>query len=161
MNPTPSIRITILSSWYRTDTLTFKNHPFILHISDLHSFWKVVSFDALVLAFISQSGFLFCASSSYHPLKIPNGCIRSHPNPRYQVPPDYAYLILLFVCWRTQPTSRYLCCFYLTISMAPVVRIEPNGSQTLLSHDDSTYDLVAYGWYGFIKQFEGFNLIVA
>jgi hypothetical protein len=35
--------------------------------------------------------------------------------------------------------------------MVPVVRIEPNGSQALLSHDNVMYDLVAYGWDGFIK----------
>jgi hypothetical protein len=45
--------------------------------------------------------------------------------------------------------------------MALVVWIEPNGSQALLSHDDSMDDLVAYGYNGFIKQFEGFNLKVA
>jgi hypothetical protein len=45
--------------------------------------------------------------------------------------------------------------------MAPVVRIEPNGSQALLSHDDVMDDIVAYGWDGFIRWFEGFNLIVA
>jgi hypothetical protein len=32
-----------------------------------------------------------------------------------------------------------------------MVRIEPNGSQDLLSHDDVMDDLVAYGWDGFIK----------
>jgi len=45
--------------------------------------------------------------------------------------------------------------------MALVVRIEPNGSQALLSHDNVVDDLVAYGWNGFIRQFEGFNLVVA
>jgi hypothetical protein len=45
--------------------------------------------------------------------------------------------------------------------MAPMMMIEPNGSQALLSHDDVVNDLVAYGWDGFIKQFEGFNLKVA
>jgi hypothetical protein len=60
MNTTPNIRITILSSRYCTDTLTFKHHPFVLHSSILHSLLQVVSFGALGLAFISQSGFLFC-----------------------------------------------------------------------------------------------------
>jgi hypothetical protein len=42
--------------------------------------------------------------------------------------------------------------------MAPVVRMEPNGSQVLLSHKDIVDDLMAYGWDGFIKLFEAFNL---
>jgi hypothetical protein len=45
--------------------------------------------------------------------------------------------------------------------MAPVVRIDPNGLQALLSHDDAMDDIVAYGWDGFIRRFEGFNLAVA
>jgi hypothetical protein len=42
-----------------------------------------------------------------------------------------------------------------------VVRIEPNGSQALLSHDDVIGDIVAHGWDIFIKWFEGYNLVVA
>ena len=45
--------------------------------------------------------------------------------------------------------------------MAPVVRIEPNGSQALLSHDDAIDAIVAYGWDIFIRKFEGYNLAVA
>jgi len=44
--------------------------------------------------------------------------------------------------------------------MVHVVRMDPNGSQSLLSHDDAMDDLVAYGWDRFIKLFEGFNLKV-
>ena len=80
---------------------------------------------------------------------------------RYQVPPNYAELFLLFVCWRTQPTSFFPCCVYVIVSMVHVVRIEPNGSQTLLSHDDVINDIVAHGWDVFIRWFEGFNLNVA
>ena len=45
--------------------------------------------------------------------------------------------------------------------MVIVVRIEPNGSKDLLSHDNVMDNLVAYGWDGFIRRFEGFNLKVA
>jgi hypothetical protein len=44
--------------------------------------------------------------------------------------------------------------------MAPVVRIEPNGSQALLLFDDARKDLQDSGWIGFIKRLEGFNLTV-
>jgi hypothetical protein len=45
--------------------------------------------------------------------------------------------------------------------MAPVVRIEPNGSQALLLFDDARKDLEDSGWLMFIHRFEGFNLTVA
>jgi hypothetical protein len=45
--------------------------------------------------------------------------------------------------------------------MAPMVRIELNGWQALLSHDDAIYDLQAHGWDTFIQKFEGYNLAVA
>jgi hypothetical protein len=45
--------------------------------------------------------------------------------------------------------------------MAPVVRIEPNGSQALLLFDNAQKDLEDSGWLTFVQRFEGFNLIVA
>jgi hypothetical protein len=45
--------------------------------------------------------------------------------------------------------------------MAPIVRIEPNGLQALLSHDDVVDDLAVFGWVNFIHSFEGFNLEIA
>jgi hypothetical protein len=45
--------------------------------------------------------------------------------------------------------------------MALVVRIEPNGTQALLSHDNAVEDLKGHGWDAFIKRFEGYNLCVA
>jgi hypothetical protein len=45
--------------------------------------------------------------------------------------------------------------------MAPVVRIEPNGIQTLLLFDNVRKDLENNGWIVFIQKFEGFNLMVA
>jgi hypothetical protein len=45
--------------------------------------------------------------------------------------------------------------------MAPVVRIEPNGSQALLLFDNARKDLEDNGWLTFVQRFEGFNLFVA
>jgi hypothetical protein len=45
--------------------------------------------------------------------------------------------------------------------MAPVVRLEPNGVQTLLWFDNACADLESNGWLVFIQKFEGFNLAVA
>jgi len=42
-----------------------------------------------------------------------------------------------------------------------MVRIEPNGSQTLLLFDNARKDLENGGWLVFIQRFEGFNLSVA
>jgi hypothetical protein len=44
--------------------------------------------------------------------------------------------------------------------MAPMDRIEMNGFQDLLSHDDTIDDLKAHGWDVFLKKFEGYNLQV-
>jgi hypothetical protein len=41
-----------------------------------------------------------------------------------------------------------------------MVRIELNGWQALLSHDDAIDDLQAHGWDTFILKFEGYNLAV-
>jgi hypothetical protein len=46
----------------------------------------------------------------------------------------------------------------LLLAMAPMVRIEPNGVQTLLSFDNSRDDLERNGWRVFVEKFEGFNL---
>jgi hypothetical protein len=45
--------------------------------------------------------------------------------------------------------------------MDPIVRIEPNGVQTLLLFDNAREDLERNGWLVFIEKFEGFNLAVA
>ena len=46
-------------------------------------------------------------------------------------------------------------------AMAPMLRIEPNGIQTLLSYDNAGDDLKRNGWRVFIEKFKGFNLRVA
>ena len=47
------------------------------------------------------------------------------------------------------------------IPMALVIRIEPNGSQTLLLCDDAREDLEGQGWLVFLEKFQGFNLQTA
>jgi hypothetical protein len=42
--------------------------------------------------------------------------------------------------------------------MAPIVKIEMNGSHDILSHDDVMDDLIVFGWVKFIQSFEGFDL---
>jgi hypothetical protein len=44
--------------------------------------------------------------------------------------------------------------------MAPIIRVESNGSQDLLSHDDVVEDLILFNWVKFVQYFEGFNLEV-
>jgi hypothetical protein len=46
-------------------------------------------------------------------------------------------------------------------AMAPMVRIEPNGIQTLLSYDNARDDLERNGCHVFIEKFKGFNLRVS
>jgi hypothetical protein len=45
--------------------------------------------------------------------------------------------------------------------MAPIVRVEPNGIQTLILYDDAREDLERSGWLVFIRKFQGFNLQTA
>jgi hypothetical protein len=45
--------------------------------------------------------------------------------------------------------------------MAPVIRVEPNGPQTLLLYDDASEDLKSQGWVEFLKKFQGYNLQAA
>jgi hypothetical protein len=49
----------------------------------------------------------------------------------------------------------------LLLAIALVVRIEPNGVQTLLSLDNAREDLERNGWLVFVEKFEVFNLTVA
>jgi hypothetical protein len=45
--------------------------------------------------------------------------------------------------------------------MAPVVSIEPNGLQMLLTYDDMTDRISKVGSLGFVQSFNGFNIEVA
>jgi hypothetical protein len=42
--------------------------------------------------------------------------------------------------------------------MVPVVRVEPNDTQTLLLCNDAKEDLEGNGWLIFLEKFQGFNL---
>jgi hypothetical protein len=64
------------------------------------------------------------------------------------------------VFFLSNPTSEFRV-DSLLLAMAPVVRIEPNGIQTLLSFDNARDDLERNDWRVFIEKFEGFNLRVA
>jgi hypothetical protein len=68
---------------------------------------------------------------------------------------DYGSMFFL-----SNPTSDF-CVDSLLLAMAPVVRIEPNGIQTLLSFDNAKDDLERNDWRLFIEKFDGFNLRVA
>ena len=46
-------------------------------------------------------------------------------------------------------------------NMALVLRVEPNGTETLLSYDNAREDLERSGWHLFIEKFKGFNIWVA
>jgi hypothetical protein len=50
---------------------------------------------------------------------------------------------------------------HVLLSMAPMVRIEPNDIQALLLFDDARKYLEDSGWLAFIQRFEGFNIFVA
>jgi hypothetical protein len=83
----------------------------------------------------------------------------------------FAYILIKHPSHRMGPYSVYcwargygsvsfsqtlpVCCVLITLlsSMALVVRIEPNGIQTLLSYDDAREDLERNGWHVFIKKF--------
>jgi hypothetical protein len=70
-------------------------------------------------------------------------------------------LSLLLIYWKPKSPSCDIFCVYFIVAMAPVVRIEPNGIQALLSHDDAIDDLKAHGWDIFLRKFDGYNLAVA
>jgi len=55
----------------------------------------------------------------------------------------------------------YLTIFWFVPVMAPIVKVEPNGSQTLLSHDGVIEKLSQVGWLDFVQSFRGLNLDVA
>jgi hypothetical protein len=70
-------------------------------------------------------------------------------------------LSLLLVHWKPKPIPFDICCILVTVVMAPVVRIDPNGCRALLSHDDVIDDSKVHGWEVFLKKFEGYSIHVA
>jgi len=70
-------------------------------------------------------------------------------------------LFLPFLPFKPKNVLSHPCYILVTFVMAPVVRLEPNGCQALLSHDDAIEDLKIQGWDAFLKRYEGCNLQVA
>jgi hypothetical protein len=71
----------------------------------------------------------------------------------------YLFTLLNFIFYHTR--KFHFAVFQFASVMAPVVRIEPNGSQTLLTYDSVTERLTQVQWLPFIQSFRGFNLYVA
>jgi len=68
---------------------------------------------------------------------------------------SYLYKNYMFIFWSAlvvNPSKKL---------MAPVVIIEPNGLQMLLTYDDVTDKLSKVGCLGFIQSFKRFNIEVA
>jgi hypothetical protein len=70
-------------------------------------------------------------------------------------------LFLSLLPFKPKTVLSHPCYILVTFVMALVVRLEPNGCQALLSHDDAIEDLKSQGWDAFLKIFEGYNLQVA
>jgi len=70
-------------------------------------------------------------------------------------------LSLLLVYWKPKYPPYHIFCVLLTVAMAPMVLIEPNDDQDLLSHHDAIDDLKAYGWDIFLRKFKGYNIAFA
>jgi hypothetical protein len=107
----------------------------------------------MVRSFTSPLVFIF-PNSYFQVMIVPKLCI-------FHAITVHLDLSLLLICWKPKPIPCDICCILFTVAMAPVVRIEPNGCQALLSHDDAIDDLKAHGWDVFLKKFEGYNLQVA
>jgi hypothetical protein len=76
-------------------------------------------------------------------------------------PTIHSDLFLSLLLLKPKTILSYPCYILVAFVMAPVIRLEPNGWQTLLSHDDAIEDLKIQGWDDFLKRLEGYNLQVA
>jgi hypothetical protein len=70
-------------------------------------------------------------------------------------------LFLSLLPFKPKIALSYSCYIIVAFFMAFVLRLEPNGCQELLSHDDAIEDLKSQCWDVFLKIFEGYNLQVA
>jgi hypothetical protein len=104
----------------------------------------------MVCSFMSHLVFVF-PKSFVQVMIVPKICIFRAITVRLD-------LSLLFVCWKPKPIPCDICCFLFAMAMEPIDRIELNGCQALLSHDDAIDALKAHGWDVFLKKFEGYNL---
>jgi hypothetical protein len=67
---------------------------------------------------------------------LPNSPIRAMIAPRlcyFHAFTLRSDLFLLLICWKPKPIPGNIYCAYLTVTMAPLVQIEPNDSEFLFS----------------------------
>jgi hypothetical protein len=62
-------------------------------------------------------------------------------------------LSLLPLSSKTTVNSSHPLFPYFQTLISPIIRFEPNGSQTLLLYDDASEDLKIQGWVMFLKKF--------
>jgi hypothetical protein len=70
-------------------------------------------------------------------------------------------LFLFLLPFKPKTILNYPCYSLVAFVMAPVIFLETNGGQDLLSHDDVIEDMKIQGWGIFLKNFDRFNLQVA
>jgi hypothetical protein len=162
MNAIPCSHITVSSLLYRTVSHAFKQLLLRPASTSLHSLPQVVSLCFWVWWSLDKVVFIFCMSSGSTSTQQPEWWLwwLSPEALGIGSPPKMQSLSFISCGFKHAPPFATPVVFCVTKPMAPVVRMESNGSQALLSHDDVVDDLVAYGWDGFIKLFEGFNLKV-
>jgi hypothetical protein len=89
------------------------------------------------------------------------------PNIQVMITPRLCYfcvstlhldLFLLLTQLEPKTILSNLYCILVIAFMAPIIHIDPNGFQALLSHDDAIEDLKNHGWDIFLKEFEGYNI---
>jgi hypothetical protein len=121
-------------------------HPYTTHIPRCHFKYSVILFLYMASGFMISFPRMVINASAYH-FELSLHCIEETR--------DYGSVFFL-----SNPTSNFRV-DSLMLAMAPVVRIEPNGIQILLSFDNARDDLERNGWSLFIEKFEGFNLRVS
>jgi hypothetical protein len=121
-------------------------HPYTTHIPRYHMRYSVILLLCMASDFTISFPRMVINSSAYH-FELSLHCIEETR--------DYGSVFFL-----SNPTSNFRV-DSLLLAMAPMVRIEPNGIQTLLSFDNARDDLERNDWHLFIEKFEGFNLRVS
>jgi hypothetical protein len=87
--------------------------------------------------------------------------MKTHKLCYFYVSTLHSELFLFLTQFEPKTIQSNLCRIRVTFVMALVVRLDMNGCQALLSHDDAIEDLKSHGWDVFLKKFEGYNLQVA
>jgi hypothetical protein len=121
-------------------------HPYTTHIPRCHFKYNVILLLYMASGFMISFPRMVINASAYH-FEMSLHCIEETR--------DYGSVFFL-----SKPTSDFHV-DSLLLAIAPVVRIEPNGIQTLLSFDNAIDNLERNSWCLFIENFEGFNMRVA